>query len=196
MLSCQLIRWRVSCHVTVSCLPRLHRVTCLPLWSWLWWAAVLVGLLLVICLAVLRTVLRGGSSHLEHWQVDNHLTTDHTNRHWNIITLIFTHCGWLEPVANDVLVFLNILQLYLCRKLPSRALSHSSGRLARAHMPRLLRRPLFGVFVRLFGCNMAEAVEQDLQSYPNFHSLFTRSLKHEVRPIAQHEPLVSRGVRQ
>ena len=93
--------------------------------------------------------------------------------------------------SYHLLVSLHTLQLYLCRKLPSRALSHSSGRLARAYMPRLLRRPLFGVFVRLFGCNMAEAVEQDLQSYPNFHSLFTRSLKHEVRPIALDKPLVS-----
>ena len=58
-------------------------------------------------------------------------------------------------------------------------------------MPTWLRRPLYGMYVWKYGCNMAEAAESDLRKYVNFSELFVRRLKTNSRPVDTANILVS-----
>lgn len=57
-------------------------------------------------------------------------------------------------------------------------------------LPVWLRRPLLGLYVRVFNCNMEEAVEEELMRYVSFSDLFTRQLKEGTRPISSDHSLV------
>ena len=50
-------------------------------------------------------------------------------------------------------------------------------------IPLWLRGPLLGLYVRIFNCQMSEAVEEELVKYKSFSSLFTRNLKAGARPV-------------
>lgn len=80
-------------------------------------------------------------------------------------------------------------QLYLFRQLPTRMLSRSWGHITAKDLPRWLRRPLLGLYVWLFDCNMEEAAVRDLQDYSSLQALFTRELKEGARRISSN-PLV------
>lgn len=58
-------------------------------------------------------------------------------------------------------------------------------------LPHWLRRPLLGLYVWTFGCNMEEAELEDLREYTSFMALFTRELKEGARTISPEYPLVS-----
>ena len=51
-------------------------------------------------------------------------------------------------------------------------------------IPAWLRSPLLGVYVRVFGCRMEEAVQQELAEYESFSALFTRQLRAGTRPVS------------
>lgn len=57
-------------------------------------------------------------------------------------------------------------------------------------IPPWLRWPMLGFYVRMFDCQMTEAVEEDVGKYKSFSSLFTRSLKAGARPISREHTLV------
>lgn len=57
-------------------------------------------------------------------------------------------------------------------------------------LPVWLRRPLLGLYVRVFNCDMEEAVEEELVRYGSFSDLFTRQLKAGTRPISSDQALV------
>lgn len=80
-------------------------------------------------------------------------------------------------------------QLYLFRQLPTRMLSRSWGHITAKDLPRWLRRPLLGLYVWLFDCNMEEAAVRDLRDYSSLQALFTRELKEGARRISSN-PLV------
>lgn len=63
--------------------------------------------------------------------------------------------------------------------------------MAEYELPVWARKPLLGLYVRMFGCNMTEAVVEDLRSYPSLMHLFVRPLRREVRAISQECDLVS-----
>lgn len=58
-------------------------------------------------------------------------------------------------------------------------------------LPVWLRRPLLGLYVRAFNCDMEEAVEEELVRYQSFSDLFTRQLKAGTRPVSSDHSLVS-----
>ena len=60
-------------------------------------------------------------------------------------------------------------------------------------VPTWLRRPLYGMYVWKYSCNMAEAAESDLRKYHNFSQLFVRKLKSNSRPVDTANILVSVG---
>ena len=80
--------------------------------------------------------------------------------------------------------------MYLYRKLPSRVLSKTVGKLAARPLSPFMKRMVLGSYVRMFGCKMEEAVEEDINQYTSLLSLFTRALKEEARPINADHPLV------
>ncbi len=65
-------------------------------------------------------------------------------------------------------------------RLPQGALSRVAGRLADIPLPRLLRRPVLGLFVRATGIDMSEA-ERGLHEYSSVNTLFVRRLRPGVR---------------
>ena len=81
-------------------------------------------------------------------------------------------------------------QLSMFRLLPARPLSRAWGSLASSELPDWLRRPVLGLYVRLFGCQMEEATVEDLQSYCSLTQLFTRRLKPGIRIPSMHHELV------
>ncbi len=53
-----------------------------------------------------------------------------------------------------------------------------------------LRRAITHWYIHNYNVNMSEALEPDPDTYPNFNSFFTRSLRPEARPVAHGEGLV------
>ena len=70
-------------------------------------------------------------------------------------------------------------------------LSQYWGYLHQKELPSWLRSPLLGLYVKAFGCNMAEAQVEQLTKYRNLCELFTRKLKPGAREICQSVELVS-----
>lgn len=75
---------------------------------------------------------------------------------------------------------LAVLPQYL---VPQHGLSRLIGWLASSRSP-AIKGPFIKNFARIYGVNMAEAVNPDLDSYQCFNDFFTRPLKEGARPIA------------
>ena len=55
----------------------------------------------------------------------------------------------------------------------------------------MLRRPLLGLYVWMFDCNVEEAMETELKNYKNLGEFFRRILKPDVRLVSIKEELVN-----
>ncbi|GFO09861.1 phosphatidylserine decarboxylase proenzyme, mitochondrial [Plakobranchus ocellatus] len=75
--------------------------------------------------------------------------------------------------------------------MPLKSISRLWGRFNQVDLPVFLRRPLIGLYVWLFGCDLKEALEQDLRSYRNLGEFFRRQLRHDVRPVDDTHVLTS-----
>ncbi|TXH72234.1 MAG: phosphatidylserine decarboxylase [Thiothrix sp.] len=71
--------------------------------------------------------------------------------------------------------------------LPHHAISRVVYRLTRIESKRV--EPVIRWFVQAFKVNMTEAVQPDISAYKTYNEIFTRSLKPELRPLAE-EPMV------
>ncbi|MCG8315970.1 MAG: archaetidylserine decarboxylase [Pseudomonadales bacterium] len=67
---------------------------------------------------------------------------------------------------------------------PHHGLSRLVGMLADSTLP-AVKGPFIKNFAKIYGVNMAEAENPDLDSYKNFNDFFTRPLKAGARPIAE-----------
>ena len=74
--------------------------------------------------------------------------------------------------------------------LPQQLLSRLVGRLAECQTP-WLKNLLIKQFIQRYKVNMAEAIEGEAESYPNFNAFFTRALKADARPICADENSVA-----
>jgi phosphatidylserine decarboxylase len=74
--------------------------------------------------------------------------------------------------------------VFLYRSLPDRWLSRCWGRVNEITLPIWMRRPLLGLYVNAFGCNMEEAEDPELRNYTCLQQLFTRRLRAGVREVA------------
>ncbi|KAK7087178.1 phosphatidylserine decarboxylase proenzyme, mitochondrial-like isoform X3 [Littorina saxatilis] len=82
-----------------------------------------------------------------------------------------------------------IVTLY--RKMPLKAISRLWGRFNQIELPIFLRKPLLGLYIWMFGCNLDEAEIEDLRHYKNLGEFFRRELKSHVRPIDDDHVLTS-----
>ncbi len=77
--------------------------------------------------------------------------------------------------------WIKVLMLYL---LPHHPLSRIVQWSARCrYLP--LRKSITNWFIRHYNVDMSEALQSNLNAYPDFNSFFTRALRSETRPIAQ-----------
>ena len=70
-------------------------------------------------------------------------------------------------------------------------ISRAWGHVTAKDIPGWLRRPLLGLYVWAFKCNMQEALVEDLQDYNSLLTLFTRELKDGARKVSPEHALVS-----
>ncbi|MCG6966062.1 MAG: archaetidylserine decarboxylase [Chromatiaceae bacterium] len=77
------------------------------------------------------------------------------------------------------------LSTILLRILPQHLLAAGMYHLARSTRP-WLKDLLITRISHHFGVNMADAAQPELAAYPSFNAFFTRALKPEARPIAEH----------
>ncbi|CAG7700231.1 unnamed protein product [Allacma fusca] len=82
-------------------------------------------------------------------------------------------------------------QIKCYRMMPLKSLSNAWGFVNNINLPIFLRPIILNLYVRAFGCDLAEAEIQDLKCYRNLGEFFRRSLKIGVRPIDQLSPIVS-----
>lgn len=80
--------------------------------------------------------------------------------------------------------------VHLYAMLPLRSLSRLWGHVNSITLPVPLREPVYLAYSRMFGCNIEEALVEDLSSYPNLASFFYRELKAGARSIDVASPLV------
>ncbi|XP_054706170.1 LOW QUALITY PROTEIN: phosphatidylserine decarboxylase proenzyme, mitochondrial-like [Uloborus diversus] len=83
------------------------------------------------------------------------------------------------------------LYVSLYTMLPLRATSRFWGWVHNIDLPRPIRKPLLNFFVSTYGCNLKEAVVEDITEYKNLGEFFRRQLKKEVRPIHPCDCVVS-----
>lgn len=81
--------------------------------------------------------------------------------------------------AHPLSDWLKALPLYL---LPHHLLSRIVFAVTRWQTP--LKNPVKRWFIRRYGVNMHEAVEEDPTAYPDFNAFFVRAIKPELRPLA------------
>jgi len=74
---------------------------------------------------------------------------------------------------------------------PRKIQSRIFGYINSLTLPVFLRAPLIGLFCKVYGCDLTEALQPDLRSYSNLSEFFRRSLKPELRPIAMHDLVCS-----
>ncbi|KAK7085147.1 hypothetical protein SK128_000592 [Halocaridina rubra] len=75
--------------------------------------------------------------------------------------------------------------------LPLRYFSRAWGWVNGLELPEWSRKSVLGLYVRTFGCNMAEAEVEDLGKYRCLSELFRRSLKEGARPVDASAAVVS-----
>lgn len=75
--------------------------------------------------------------------------------------------------------------------LPWRSLSRLWGWLNQIPLPEFMRRPIFLLYARIFGCNLLEIENKNLTEFENLSQFFRRSLLPEMRPISYQADLVS-----
>jgi phosphatidylserine decarboxylase len=66
---------------------------------------------------------------------------------------------------------------------PKQAITHFAGKLANKPLGQLTTR-FIAWFIKRYHVNMAEALNEDITSYPTFNAFFTRPLKPNARPIS------------
>ena len=67
--------------------------------------------------------------------------------------------------------------------LPQRLFAALVFRISRSTWP-IIKNPLIRWFASHYSINLAEAEQPILSAYPNFNAFFTRSLKHDARPLS------------
>jgi len=82
-------------------------------------------------------------------------------------------------------------QVRLYQKLPLRSMSRAWGQMNSIQLPVPLRKPCFYLYSWMFGCNLDECAEKDLNEYRNLSEFFRRQLKPDARQVDQRSCLVS-----
>ncbi|XP_046979526.1 phosphatidylserine decarboxylase proenzyme, mitochondrial [Schistocerca americana] len=77
------------------------------------------------------------------------------------------------------------------RSVPLRLVSRSWGWFSNLELPEPLRTRLISAYITKFGCNLEEAAVTNLSAYRSLADFFCRELRHDARPIAATDCLVS-----
>jgi phosphatidylserine decarboxylase len=70
---------------------------------------------------------------------------------------------------------------------PSCLMSKAWGYIHTKELPTALRSMVYGLWVKLFDCNLNEAIETDLKNYENLNDFFTRRISLAHRPVDESE---------
>ncbi|KAI8319954.1 phosphatidylserine decarboxylase [Martensiomyces pterosporus] len=78
-------------------------------------------------------------------------------------------------------------QLHVLSALPLKAMSRLFGSFNEMNIPQPLRKPLLHVYAWIFGCNLGEMRDPDLEHYPNLSTFFYRELRDGARVVDQRD---------
>ena len=76
-----------------------------------------------------------------------------------------------------------IFQVGLYRAMPLKAISRTWGKMTNWQLPVTLREPLLGLYCRVTGVNLEEALDCDLKNYCTLNEFFRRELKPGLRTV-------------
>jgi len=93
--------------------------------------------------------------------------------------------GEQQPLDDDDYV----VKIY--KSLPLRHISRLWGKIHDIYLPVWARNFVIGSYVKITGCDISEAENEDLTAYQNLGAFFKRKLKCDCRPIDSCVPLVS-----
>jgi len=82
-------------------------------------------------------------------------------------------------------------QIDVLKNLPTRSLSRFWGYCCDIKLPMWLRKPLINTYVKLFECNLEEAIISDVTKFETFNKFFTRKLKVGRRIVNSTATMVS-----
>nr|CAG4640838.1 EOG090X05NI [Eulimnadia texana] len=74
-------------------------------------------------------------------------------------------------------------ELHYYRVIPFRALSRAWGWITSRELPVWARQPVIGFYSKAFGCNLSEALEEQIENYPSLSEFFRRKLKEGARIV-------------
>jgi len=77
------------------------------------------------------------------------------------------------------------------RLLPLKTMSRVWGWVNNIDLPVWARKPVIDLYVRSFGCDLSEALEEDVKQYRNLGEFFRRAIKAHVRPVDHSNCVVS-----
>ncbi|BHF72963.1 phosphatidylserine decarboxylase activity [Sparganum proliferum] len=98
---------------------------------------------------------------------------------------------WITDDGRVPSSYPKTLEAVTLRRIPSNTFSYFVGLIGNLKIPRPLRPSIFGTYVRLTGCKMEEAQQDQLSEYSTLNELFTRQLRSDCRKVDQHSDLTS-----
>ncbi|EPZ35293.1 Phosphatidylserine decarboxylase-related domain-containing protein [Rozella allomycis CSF55] len=83
------------------------------------------------------------------------------------------------------------LKLALLQLIPTRYISYSWGKFTSLKLPRPLRKPVLGLYTKVFGCDLDDLVNKNLEEYESLQDYFTRKIDMSKRAIDEEANLIS-----
>lgn len=94
----------------------------------------------------------------------------------------YMYANYMDARSMEQRTGVPAAKMTMYRILPVNLMTHLAGKFAALEIPSGLRLPLFGLYAKMFGCNIDEA-DRPLVEYLTFNEFFARGLKTGSRPI-------------
>lgn len=102
----------------------------------------------------------------------------------------YMYVNYEDARAKEQKTHVPPFRMMMYRWLPVTTMTRLAGSFAETTIPQSLRVPVYGLYAKMFGCNMEESVG-GLGDFVNFQEFFTRRVKSDSRPVDSEAALVA-----